>query len=851
MRSLINIIITSALIVACTAHGTEKSTVESQYDRRSNDFNFGWKFLLAKDSSSTVESLPAFDDESWRDLRLPHDWSVEHPFDSLLNGATGYLPGGTGWYRKHFDANPDRKTYILFDGIYNRSDVWVNGKKLGFHPYGYSPFYYDVTEHLNSDGKNNVVAVKVDRTRYIDSRWYTGGGIYRNVELITTDKLHIPIWGTFVSTPEVSSDQATAKLEVKVKNDYRENKTVEISTEILDPSGKKVSSAKSSLDVGAGLESLTLQEFEVPSPQLWDIESPNLYKAVTTVSSKGEHTDKYQTIFGIRSIRFDTDMGFYLNKKNIKIKGVCLHHDGGLVGSAVPKGVWKRRLQTLRDGGCNAIRIAHNPASQEFLDLCDEMGFLVQDEFYDEWDYPKDKRLNQQERHSDYHSRGHAEFFQEWAEKDLKIVAQAHRNHPSIFQWSIGNEIEWTYHPRYRNVTGYFNMNWKGNYFWELPPNSPEQIKENFENYPGEEYELATTGHKLAKWTREIDTTRYITANCILPSASHASGFANALDVVGYSYRRVMYDFMHEQYPERPIMGTENLGQWHEWKAVEERDHIAGLFIWTGIDYMGESHGSWPRKATNSGLLDVAGFETGSYQMYKALWTEEPQISISTQNIEKSMNKISESTGLLVAKNPEAWKTRTWVWQDVNNHWNYEEGKLISVEIYSNCEETELFLNDKSLGARKLEEFEDHIYKWAVPYESGTLEARGRRAGDSVTSKLVSAGRPAGIKIITDKPKIKADGYDVAHIVVQLIDANGNSVKTEDRQINFTLDGNAKILGVDNGAPDNVQPYQSKSIITSQGRALMIIQSNTDSSELTVTARSNNLESASIGLVAE
>ncbi|MGS0523886.1 glycoside hydrolase family 2 TIM barrel-domain containing protein [Zobellia nedashkovskayae] len=288
----------------------------------------------------------------------------------------------------------------------------------------------------------------------------------------------------------------------------------------------------------------------------------------------------------------------------MKIKGVCLHHDGGMVGAAVPDDVWRRRLTKLKKAGCNAIRISHNPGSEAFLNLCDEMGFLVQDEFFDEWDNPKDKRKNMNEQSVDYVTRGYTEHFQEWAEKDLKNTILAHRNHPSIIQWSIGNEIEWTY-PRNTDATGFFNnMGWQGNYFFSEPPFTPEQIKEQLKTLPKEKYDIGKTAQKLAKWTKELDTTRYVTANCILPSASHLSGYTDALDVVGYSYRRVIYDYGHKNYPNEVIMGTENLPQWHEWKAVMERPFISGLFLWTGIDYMGESNGGWPKKGTNSGLLN-------------------------------------------------------------------------------------------------------------------------------------------------------------------------------------------------------------------------------------------------------
>lgn len=818
---------------------------------RETDFNFDWKFSLVDDSASVRESSVRFNDAEWRTLRLPHDWSVEHSFDSV-NGdaATAYLPGGTGWYRKRFDmeVDPDQNVYLLFDGVYNNSEYWINGKRLGFRPYGYSPFYFDITSYLNTTGENNVLAVKVDRTRYIDSRWYPGAGIYRNVKLITTNKLHVPVWGTFITTPEVSDKEAVVVLDLIIKNDYTADQTFEIETRIYDPQQVMVASETGTFSLAKNSEDTYRQTFEVPSPRLWDVEHPNMYKAVTQVSRSGKVVDQYETPFGIRTIRFDQDRGFFLNGRNIKIKGVCLHHDGGLVGAAVPKGVWERRLQKLKDGGCNAIRISHNPGSQEFLDLCDEMGFLVQDEFFDEWDYPKDKRLNSEERHSDYISRGYAEHFQEWAEHDLKNAMLAHRNHPSVFQWSIGNEIEWTYHPRYRNITGYFNMNWQGNYFWELPPISPEEIRKRYEESEAMEYELAATAEKLSRWVRELDTTRYVTANCILPSASHITGYTNALDVVGYSYRRVLYDYGRRHYPDKPIMGTENLGQWHEWKSVLERDHISGMFIWTGVEYLGESHGQWPKKATASGLLDLGGFEKGSYHMMKTLWVDEPHIHIATQNIERSINKIDPETGLLIARDPGKWEKALWTWQDVNNHWNYEEGELISIELYSNCEEIELFLNDKSLGTRDLTEFEDRIYKWAVPFTPGKLVAKGKFKGSTLSASLVSAGEPAAIELIVDKKTLTADGYDVAHVVAQLIDANGNPVRRQEREIVFDVKGEIKVLGVDNGSVRNVQDYQSDRLVTSQGRGLMIVQSRRKEGEVVIKAASAGMRSGEITL---
>ncbi|MEM8524106.1 MAG: sugar-binding domain-containing protein [Bacteroidota bacterium] len=803
------------LLAACqTSKTTERARLQ--------DFNFNWKFSL---DASEEAFQTDFVDEDWRALDLPHDWSVEFPFDSTKEGATGYLPGGIGWYRKHFktEQQEDQKTYIIFDGIYNHSEIWLNGTKIGGRPYGYVPFYFDLTPHLNPEGADNVVAVKVDRSRYVDSRWYSGSGIYRNVELVIVDKLHIPVWGTFITTPEVSEKSALVKLQVDVQNDHSTEKAITLRTSILAPNGTNIQTSESQHNIAANANEKIQQELSVKNPQLWDIETPNLYQAVITVLENGKSIDEYTTTFGIRSFQFDPQTGFFLNGKNHKIKGVCLHHDGGLVGAAVPKGVWRRRLQALKDGGCNAIRISHNPGSQEFLDLCDEMGFLVQDEFFDEWDNPKDKRLNKYETHDDYISRGSADYFQEWAEADLKNTILAHRNHPSIIQWSIGNEIEWTY-ARTQEATGFFdNADWSGNYFWSTSPYSPEKIREVYQFLPEGKYTIEDTGRKLAAWTRELDTTRAITMNCILPSATLETGLAEAIDVLGFSYRRVMYDYAREYYPEQAVMGTENLGQWHEWKAVVERPFISGTFLWTGIDYMGESNGSWPKKATTSGLLDLGGFTKPSYHMMKTLWQDEPHLAITTQTLDKSIYKLNAQQEV-VEKKEGAWERALWSWHNVNRHWNYETEQMIIAEILSNCEEVELFLNDKSLGKKRLADFPDHIYKWAVPFTVGELLAKGIKNGKTVETKVITAGEPTQLKIEVDQEQLRANNYDITHVVVQLLDAANNPVMHANREITFDISGVLKLLGVDNGAATNVQTYQTNSLITSEGRALLIVQ---------------------------
>ncbi|WP_237561765.1 glycoside hydrolase family 2 TIM barrel-domain containing protein [Flagellimonas algicola] len=808
------------------------------------DFNFDWQFKL-------VDSLNA--GNRWKDVRLPHDWSVEASFDSINGeGATGYLPGGTGIYRKKFPLELDetQTAYLLFDGVYNNATVSLNGKELGFHPYGYSPFYFDISSQLQAKRDSNLLEVKVDRTRYADSRWYTGSGIYRNVELLVKNKLHIPVWGVFVTTPKIDGNQAEVSVEIELRNNFLEDKNIEVLAEIFNPEGKKVASKSIAATILANNSNKIQQNLTLSNPLLWSVDTPYLYKMTTSIIEKGETIDQNETIFGIRSIRFDVDEGFFLNDKNLKIKGVCLHHDAGLVGAAVPKGVWKRRLKKLKEAGCNAIRISHNPGSQEFLDLCDEMGFLVQDEFFDEWDNPKDKRKNMNEQSVDYITRGYTEHFQEWAENDLKNTVLAHRNHPSIIQWSIGNEIEWTY-PRNGDATGFFNnMHWSGNYFWSLPPYPPEKVKEQLAKLPKGKYDIGETAQKLADWTRELDSSRYIIANCILPTASHESGYTDALDMVGYSYRRVLYDYGHEKYPDKPIMGTENLGQWHEWKAVMERPFISGTFLWTGIDYMGESNGAWPKKGTSSGLLDLAGFEKPSYHMFKSLWNEEPHIYLATQTADNSIYKI-DATGNPVAENPKAWEQALWGWHRVNEHWKYKDKEMVIVEVYSNLHEIELFLNDLSLGIKKLSDFDDRIYKWAVPFESGILLAKGKKNGKTFETKLTTASEPIAIELSIDKTELSANGYDVAHVIAQLVDAHGNKVTTEDQKLSFSIEGEIKVLGVDTGSASNVQDYQSNKIKTDKGRCLLLLQSTKEASEITIGASSENLASNTISIISK
>ncbi|WP_208021477.1 glycoside hydrolase family 2 TIM barrel-domain containing protein [Flavicella sediminum] len=828
-----------------TLYSCQDKEVTKAFQRES-DFNFDWKFQLQKDTTS-LKNIP-LTDADWRDVRLPHDWSVEASFDSIYEGCTGYLPGGVGVYQKHFvteNSSKEKSTYVLFDGVYNNAKFWLNGEFLGENPYGYSPVYFDISNVLKEKGEENILTVHVDHSRYADSRWYTGSGIYRNVKLVSLDKLHIPIWGTYITTPSVTAEKADVSLEIKVTNEEADKKTFTLQTKIIDDKGFVISEKKDELSLEGNTENKFDQKFIVDTPKLWDTKNPNMYKAVTSILQNGVEVDAYTTPFGLRDLRFDPNDGFFLNGVNTEVKGVSLHHDGGLVGTAVPKGVWRRRLQLLKEGGCNAIRGTHNPVSQEFLDLCDEMGFLVINELFDELDNPKDKRLNYHDRNNDYITRGYTEHFQKWAKSDLTRTMLRDRNHPSIFQWSIGNEIEWTYLD-YRFVTGFWKDRKKpqssGKFWASKPMYSVEELKARYDALPERKYELAKTAKRLNDWVKDLDKTRPTTANLIIPQTSHVSGYADAVDIAGYSYRDNIYDWAHKNFPNKVITGSEQGGTWSDWKTVIERPNVFSMYMWTGVAYMGESNKDWPQKSWYGDMVDLAGFKNQGWNYFKSVWVNEPHISLGTLPLATSNFEKDEWSGQAVAKDQK----QSYRWKNSNTHWNYEKGEDVLVEVCSNYTIVELFLNGKSLGSRSMSECPDRIFRWVVPYQEGVLTAKAGFKGAEIAAAFTSASKPVGFTVTTDKTELNADGYDVAHLVVQLVDANGVPVKHENAKISFELEGAARMLGVDTGADTNVQDFQSDSIVTSQGRCLLIVQSERAKGKISVKASSVGFETQTV-----
>ena len=825
--------------------------------RITEDFNHNWKFNLG-DSPGAYET--DFDDSAWRELSVPHDWSIEkgyHKHDQGTAASTGFVKGGIGWYRKSFKLNKGdqgKQITILFDGVYNNSTVWINGVELGFRPNGYSSFSYDLSKHLKYDGSENVLAVKVDRTFYADSRWYTGSGIYRKVQLIKKSPLHIAQWGVQVTTPVVSSEKARISIKTKLENSGTElNEDVSIKYLITCPANgivaEKVLSTNGSLELKADLE--------VHAPLLWGVEHPHLYNAEVSIFDGGKLVDKTTERFGIRYFNFDSKKGFSLNGKSMKFKGVNLHHDAGAVGAAVPKAIWEYRVDKLKSIGCNAIRMAHNPHSVELMEVCDEKGILVMAEAFDEWMVPKGKNLVYigDNKASDEIAEAYPVHFDEWAERDLKDLIRRDFNHPSVVMWSIGNEIEWTF-PHYSKTYSDVNGKTGAQGYVNTPIYDNKTVTEAFnKNIDGED-ELATTAKRLVAWAKEIDTSRPITAGSVLPSISVASGYGTAVDVFGFNYRAADYDAAHKEYPDLKILGSENWGSYAEWKSINERDFVAGIFTWTGFAYLGEA-GPWPRKGLEIAFFDYAGFKTARGHFFECLWKPEPKVYMVTTPASESEFSYTKKDGWKFEMQytaPPVWRMlRKWEWYKTNPHWNYKTSEEIIVQTYTNCEEAELFLNGKSLGKQKRTDFaEDNIIKWLVPYSEGELKVVGYNNGAKADEYVLeTTGKLAKIVLNTSKAELQADGYDVAIVSAQLLDENGNPIAVADQKIEFSLSGAGTNIGIDDGWERNVESHQSNAVTTYQGRAIVHVQSTKDEGEFKVYAKVNGLQSNEITMNAK
>ena len=780
----------------------------SQPGRTVADFDKDWHFNLGDVPDGEKLDVK---DGTWRVLNLPHDRSIEGKFskDNPASPEGGALPGGIGWYRKTFTVPATSKgklVYIDFDGVYQKSTVWINGHMLGFRPNGYISFQYELTPYLNFGG-SNTIAVKVDNSVQPNSRWYSGSGIYRNVWLVTTDKVAVDHWGTYVITPSVTDKLANVKVVTTIRNSTRAQQPVIVTTTILNAEGKPVATSVLNTNLKDASTRLT-QEIKINDPILWSVERPYLYKVLTKISGKNT-ADSYTTPIGIRYFNFDADKGFSLNGKHLKILGVCDHHDLGSLGAAVNTRALERQLEMLKSFGCNGIRTSHNPPAPELLDLCDKMGFIVMDEAFDCWEWKKAKY--------DYHL-----YFKEWHKRDLEDQVLRDRNHPSVIIWSIGNEI-----PQQGDTSAL-----------RLAP------------------ELAGIVHSL-------DLTRPITTANDNPGTGNKIIQSGAIDLIGYNYHEFDYATFHDRYPGKKFIATETTsglesrghydmpsdsiriwparwdkpftegnpdnsvsaydnvrpawGSTHEatWKVMKKYDFLSGMFIWTGFDYLGEpTPYSWPSRSSYFGIIDLAGFPKDIFYMYQSEWTNKTVLHIFP-------------------------------------HWNWTPGKMVDVwAFYNHADEVELFLNGKSLGVKKKTGDDLHIM-WRVKYEPGTLKAVSRKDGKVVlTREIHTAGAPAKIELTADRKNIKADGKDLSFVTVKILDKDGNVVPNADNLVNFKITGPGFIAGVDNGDEVSHDPFKANYRKAFNGLALAIVQTQEKAGSITFTATSAGLKGATVVLEA-
>ncbi len=829
-----------------TGLGFVSGDLQAVEPRETASFDHAWEFHLG---DAVGADQPAFDDTSWRALDIPHDWMIEGvpgtdpsamegPFDknSPAGVTGGSLNAGIGWYRKTFTlptSAKDKHVVVLFDGAYMNSQVWLNGKLLGSRPYGFSSFYYDLTPAAHFGDEKNVLAVRLDVEQPC-CRWYSGAGLYRHVWLITTEPVHLAQWGTYITTPKTSTTGADVRVRAHVHNDGSTGAEVALTIRLLDSSGKEVGHQEATQSAAANGDAAFDQTLSVSNPQLWSCDSPVLYHAINEVRVNGILVDSTTTPFGIRTIEFTKDKGFLLNGQQVQIKGVCDHHDLGCLGSVALRRGFERQLQILKSMGCNALRTSHNPPSPELLDLCDQMGLLVMDEAFDEWKQNKKKF-------------GYGQFFDQWSEADLSTMLDRDRNHPSIVLWSIGNEI-------------------------------PEGHNGKKDGGP--------LGARLAAICHREDPTRPVTSACARPGRVWASGIVNDLDVFGINYSPDWYaknnpardpgTVKPDDYPgSLPMLASETASQvdtrgeyglkldeqgnvqvdpkpnfqvssydyWHpNWACSAETDllalkkapWVAGEFVWTGFDYIGEpTPYDWPSRSSYFGLVDLCGFPKDRFYIYQSQWSDEPMVHILPMS---------------------------WTWPGF-------EGKAIPVRVFTNADSVELFLNGKSLGSKNypadcaeqtlLIDNKDKSVStvkapglhlaWDVSYEKGELKAVATKGGKVVATDIIStAGEPAQITLTPDRASISANGQDLSFIKASILDKDGHVCPNADNEITFTVKGEvAHLAGVDNGDATNHESFQGPQHKAFHGLALAVLRSHDDQAgSVTLTATSPGLPSA-------
>lgn len=808
--------------------------------REKLSFNEGWLFSLTDDSRA---ARPEFVDSAWRKLNLPHDWAIEGDFsqDNPSGTGGGALPGGVGWYRKTFVAeNKDKGKHfrIEFDGVYMNSEVFINGTCLGKRPYGYISFSYDLTPYLKW-GEKNVIAVRVDNAEQPNSRWYSGCGIYRNVWLLKTGDVRVAEWGIYVTTENVDGQGASLNLVTTLENAGKENADVTVRSVLKDAEGKEVAQVESPANVVAEESAEIAQKLKVTSPQLWDVEHPYLYSLVTEVVKGGQCVDRYVTPVGIRTFSFDAAKGFVLNGKPTKINGVCMHHDLGCLGAAVNVRAMERQLQMLKEMGCNGIRCSHNPPAPEWLDLCDRMGFIVMDEAFDMWRKKKTAY--------DY-----SLYFNEWHERDLHDFILRDRNHPSVFMWSIGNEVLEQWSDAQADTLSLEEANLILNF-----GHSADMLAKE-----GEVSVNSLLTKKLADFVKALDPTRPVTAGCNEPNPANHLFRSGALDIIGYNYHNVNIPDVPRNFPGKPFIITESnsalmtrgyyrmpsdemfiwperwdkpfydatfacssydnchtpWGNTHEENLLltKKNDFISGQYVWTGFDYIGEpTPYGWPARSSYLGIIDLAGFPKDVYYLYQSEWSNKQVLHLFP-------------------------------------HWNWTVGQDVDMWCYYNqADEVELFVNGKSQGVKTKDENHLHVV-WRVKYEPGSVKVVARKDGKIVGEKEIrTAGEPKKIRLTPDRNTLNADGKDLSFVTVEIVDAEGNLCPLADNLVHFEVEGNLFIAGVDNGSQTSMERFKDNKRKAFNGKCLVVLQNDGKTGAARLKAVAEGLEDAVVEIVSE
>ena len=778
-----------------------------------------------------------YQDDTWETVRLPHDWSVTLPFSKEYSSGTGYLAGGIGWYRISVAPNEawrDKRIAIHFDGVYKNSRVWCNSTYLGERPNGYISFSYDITDFFRFDA-DNIISVYVDRRELSDSRWFTGCGITRKVSLVISEPVHPVPDGIFFHTPAVSGTKASYMVENELVNHTDREQTVTLTNTLYYPDGRIADSVSAQATIPAGQTISITTDGLLQNPLLWCPESPTLYTLKTTISQGQPYLVHHMEV-GFRSFTFDANRGFFLNEEPYLLKGVCVHHDAGCLGAAVLPAVWYRRLIKLKEMGCNAIRMSHNPHMPELYTLCDRLGFFVMDEAFDEWEAPKNKWW---QGHNVYppKNQGYYTNFPVWHARDLTDMVRRDRNHPSIILWSIGNEIDYPNdpycHPSFATMTG------------NNDANKPENERMYNPGRPNAE-RLAELSGRLSGIVRETDCTRPVTLAAAFPELSARIGFIDPLDVVGFNYKEHLYAEHHAQFPDKPFLGSENGHTLRAWQAVTDNDYISGQFLWTGIDYLGEAHG-WPIHGSAAGLLTLAGFEKPAYYRRQSFWSEKPMVHLLT---------IREALSRTTAWGETFDDAASCEFAPASECWNYCPGEQVVIKCYTNLDEVELFLNERSLGIYRRNSDSDCILL-TTAFEAGALRAQGtvKNTGKTnietdnlVSHTLYTTGSSCQLQL----KEYKCNCTDIDdcperlhQIEVTVLDGNGRRVYNDAAMLQVTIE-NGTLLGMENGDLSDITEYRANYRRAYHGQLMLYVLSDTPDAEMTVRVYGETLQPAEL-----